>query len=311
MIVLVKDIKEANCITHSGTLHADEVFATAFLDLYLKDIKVCRTTEIAYEDIDKNAIIYDIGRGEFDHHQQDAKKRDNGTTYSSFGLLWQKYGRSYLEQENIENIEDVFLAIDKDFIEGIDADDNGIFPKIEADYRVKTISNIIKLFNPGYSSQEDENIQFMKAVTIAREILLQEIKTIIGKIKAKYKVIENLKNTAGNILILDEYMPYEETLLLNDLERKIYFVIFPSNRGGYNIKTVPKSNEDKTFRKEFPLEWASLINEELEKITGIPGSRFCHTSRFLLSCDTLETAYQLIDKALSSEINNINKNIDL
>lgn len=311
MIVLVKDIKEANCITHSGTMHADEVFATAFLDLYLKDIKVCRTTEIPYKDIDSNAIIYDIGRGEFDHHQQDAKKRDNQITYSSFGLLWQKFGKKYLEEENIPNIEDVFLGVDKDFIEAIDADDNGIFPKIEADYKVKTVSNIIKLFNPGYDSNEDESTQFMKAVTIAREILIQEIKSVVGKVKAKYKVIETIKNTKGNILILDEYMPYEESLLLNDPEQRIYFVIFPSNRGGYNIKTVPKSAEDKTFRKEFPLEWASLINEELEKVTGVPGSRFCHTSRFLLSCDTLETAYKLIDKALSSEINNINKNIDL
>ena len=33
MITLVKDIKDANCITHSGTMHADEIFATAFLEL--------------------------------------------------------------------------------------------------------------------------------------------------------------------------------------------------------------------------------------------------------------------------------------
>ena len=57
MIVLVKDIKEANCITHSGTFHADEVFATAFLDLYLKDIKVHRTTELNYERLNPHTII--------------------------------------------------------------------------------------------------------------------------------------------------------------------------------------------------------------------------------------------------------------
>ena len=31
---LVNSIEEAGYITHSGTMHADEVFATAFLDLY-------------------------------------------------------------------------------------------------------------------------------------------------------------------------------------------------------------------------------------------------------------------------------------
>ena len=39
MITFVKNIEEANCITHSGTFHADDVFATAFLELYLNDIK--------------------------------------------------------------------------------------------------------------------------------------------------------------------------------------------------------------------------------------------------------------------------------
>ena len=59
MILLVKDKKEANCITHSGTMHADEVFATAFLDLLLKDIKVCRTIDITEDDY-KLIIINEI-----------------------------------------------------------------------------------------------------------------------------------------------------------------------------------------------------------------------------------------------------------
>ena len=38
MVILVEDKNKANAITHSGTFHADEVFATAFLDEYLGDI---------------------------------------------------------------------------------------------------------------------------------------------------------------------------------------------------------------------------------------------------------------------------------
>ena len=38
MIKIVNDIKEAKFITHSGVFHADDVFATAFLDLYYKNI---------------------------------------------------------------------------------------------------------------------------------------------------------------------------------------------------------------------------------------------------------------------------------
>ena len=84
---LVKDIYEANCITHSGTMHADDIFSTAFLDLYIGNVKVFRTTNIPL-DIDKNVIVYDLGRGQFDHHQEDALKRDNGITYCGVNPSW-------------------------------------------------------------------------------------------------------------------------------------------------------------------------------------------------------------------------------
>ena len=71
MIQVVKKIDNANCITHSGTMHADEVFATAFLDLYLGDVKVFRTSSINIEEVPKNVFVYDIGRGKYDHHQID------------------------------------------------------------------------------------------------------------------------------------------------------------------------------------------------------------------------------------------------
>ena len=100
-------------------------------------------------------------------------------------------------------------------------------------------------------------------------------------------------------------MPYEETLLQEDKEQKIDFVVFPSNRGGFNVKTIPKSQEDKTYRKEFPLEWAGLVDQEFENVSGVVGARFCHSTRFLLSCDTMDAAMNLIDKALSSEIINV------
>ena len=43
MIRIVDRIEDAKYITHSGTMHADEVFATAFLSLYKRDIDLFRT----------------------------------------------------------------------------------------------------------------------------------------------------------------------------------------------------------------------------------------------------------------------------
>ena len=77
MIKLVNNYKEAKFITHSGVFHADDVFATAFLDLYFSNISVIRLDSVPL-DIDNDVIIYDIGKGKFDHHRKDAIVRENG-----------------------------------------------------------------------------------------------------------------------------------------------------------------------------------------------------------------------------------------
>lgn len=295
---LVKDIYEANCITHSGTMHTDDIFSTAFLDLYLGNIKVFRTTDVP-SDISEDVIVYDIGRGKFDHHQEDALKRDTGITYCSFGLLWKEFGRDFLTKRGIDNVEDVFNTFDKDLIEAIDADDNGVFPKIEASYKVKTLSEVFKLFNPGYKSGQKENDQFKKAVTFAKVIIEEELVSVIGKVIAKEQVLKALEKKENHTLYLDEYMPYEQTVLTTESAADVYFAVYPSNRGGYGIKTIPISQEDHTKRLDFPASWAGLVDEELENVSGIKGLRFCHSTRFLATCDSLETAKLVIEKTLN------------
>lgn len=295
MVRVVNDINEANCITHSGTMHADEVFATAFLDLYLEDVKVFRASRI--DNYTGDALIYDVGRGKFDHHQLDALKRDNGITYSSIGLLWREFGRDFLKKYDFDNVEEIFVGVDKDLIEGIDADDNGMFPKIESNCKVKTLPNIIKIFNPSFDSGETESEQFIKAVKLAKMIFEEEIVYINGKVISDKKVTEIINNSdiSKGYLYLDEYFPYEDAILNHPDGDKILFVAFPSNRGGYAIKTVAKSSEDKTARRLFPEEWAGLQDSELENISGIPGLRFCHTGRFIVNCTSLDTMYKVLD----------------
>ncbi|HIR49044.1 MAG TPA: MYG1 family protein [Candidatus Faecimonas gallistercoris] len=298
---LVTDIKEAKYITHNGTMHADEVFATAFLDLYKKDIKVIRVSELDRTKIKKGTIIYDIGRKKFDHHQENAKVRENGIKYSSLGLLFKEYGKKYLKQENIKDIDEVFLGMEKELIEAIDAIDNGMFPEITASYKVKTISDVIKLFNPSYGSNQKEEEQFIKAVELAKQIWQETLYNVIGKVQAKKIVEGKLKTNDKEYLELEEYLPYEETILKSDQGQNIKFVMYPSNRGGYGIKTIRKSLEDKTDRQSFPEPWAGLEKKQLEEVTGIKDVEFCHIGRFLMTCKTKEAAYQVLEYLLQNK----------
>ena len=296
---LVTDIKEAKYITHSGTMHTDEVFATAFLDLLKKDITLIRVPQVEIDKIEKDVLVYDIGRGKYDHHQDDAKTRENGIKYSSFGLLFQEFGKEYLKQLKIEDIEEVFNTIDKELVEGIDAVDNGVFPEINANFKVKTLDDIIKACNPSFGSNQDENEQFIKAVGIAKIIFQEIIHNIVGKVKAKKIILQKLKVTEKDYLELEEYIPYEETIIKNEEGNHILFALYPSNRGGWGIKTIKKSAEDKTDRLSFPENWAGLENQELEKITGIKDVTFCHSGRFLMTCKTKEAAYKVLEKVLN------------
>lgn len=300
---LVTDVKDAKYITHSGTMHTDEVFATAFLDLYKKDVTIIRLPQIENKEIQDDVLIFDIGRGKYDHHQEDAATRENGIKYSSFGLLFRDFGKEYLKQQNIENIDEVFTTVDKELVEGIDAVDNGVFPEINAPFKIKTLDDIIKACNPSFGSNQDENEQFIKAVELAKIIFQEVLYNTIGKVKAKKIVLEKLKHTTKDYLELEEYIPYEETVLKNEEGNHILFALYPSNRGGWGIKTIKKSVEDKTDRLQFPESWAGLENKELEERTGIKDVIFCHTGRFLMTCKTKEAAYKVLEKMLKENVN--------
>ena len=85
----------ANGFTHAGKFHADDVFATALLQIIRPDIRITRGFVVP-DDFD--GIVYDIGFGMFDHHQEPREYRANGIPYAAFGLLWRVLGPGLLLQ---------------------------------------------------------------------------------------------------------------------------------------------------------------------------------------------------------------------
>ena len=85
-ITLTTDINTANAITHGGIFHADEVFGTIILSKVMDNIVLARTFKVP-EDIADDVIVYDIGGGDFDHHQLGGNgTRADGIPYASCGL---------------------------------------------------------------------------------------------------------------------------------------------------------------------------------------------------------------------------------
>lgn len=117
-------IQKVICATHSGRFHPDDVVAYAILRLVYQDnLQLIRTRDIRL--LDKADIVFDVGNiynpklHKYDHHQNDPSlKRDNGSPYSSAGLVWKHFGRKIAS-------EDIQQKIDLILIEPIDLGDNG------------------------------------------------------------------------------------------------------------------------------------------------------------------------------------------
>ena len=98
----------ANGFTHAGKFHADDVFATALLQILRPDIKITRGFTVP-DDFD--GIVYDIGFGMFDHHQEPREYRANGVPYAAFGLLWRVLGPGLVGERQARLIDENFMSI--------------------------------------------------------------------------------------------------------------------------------------------------------------------------------------------------------
>lgn len=301
-VKITKNIKEANLVTHSTTFHPDDVFSTMFLSKIIKNPIVCRTNNP--KEANEDAIVYDIGFGKFDHHGPDAKRRVKpDIPYCSFGLLWEEYGRSYLESIKPVDVEKLWSNIDKKLVMQIDAIDNGYFPEIKSQYYLTDLDKIIDLFNRAWNEEVDNDDEFMIAVSVAEIIFDRLVLKENARLAANIKVEEGIEKSKDNILYLEEHLPYEEALWhsTNPKANDIKVIILPSERGGYNIKPRTVSETSKDLAYHFSKEFLGLHDEELREVSKIPTARFVHSSGFLACANTLEDAYLLAENAIKNK----------
>ncbi len=287
---LSEQIKQNNAtaFTHSGKFHADDVFSSALL-LYLNpEIRIIRGNKVP-EDFD--GIVFDIGRGRYDHHQKDSRIRENGIPYAAFGLLWEELGVEILGEELAQKF-------DESFVQPLDNNDNT--------GEKNELATLIGNFNPTWDAQGGNDEAFFQAVSVAGMILENKFERYLGNERADKRVEEILEEhqkailsgekskEEARILILPEFVPCQKRLSETD----IAFVIFPSNRGGYCIQPQ-KKEYSLNYKCSFPVEWLGLENEELAAATGLPSAGFCHKGGFLMTTGTLEDAVKACEISLA------------
>jgi uncharacterized UPF0160 family protein len=285
--------------THNGKFHADEVMATAILK-EIFDIEVVRSRD---PDVLKDLeIIYDIGEGEFDHHQMDKRYRDNGIPYAACGLIWERFGRDVIRMyDNTlsqENLEYMFHEMDDILIKGIDAADNGI-RTTKTIVPTLNITAIISKFNPSWDSRLDEENSFNEAVELASSVFKNVLRQKFSVVYAEEYVRNAYKNrSVPELLVLDKPYPWNELLYQIDEEKQIVYVISPDH-DQYIIQTVRRSDGGYGDVKPLPLSWAGKRDEELCAVTGTDDAVFCHADRFIAGARSLDSIMKMAEIALA------------
>ncbi len=280
--------------THNGNFHADDVFSIAALKNIYPAFKLIRTRNL--ELINKADIVIDVG-GEynsdaerFDHHQRGgAGERENGIPYSSFGLIWQKYGL-----EICQGNQEVANAVDAGLVSTIDAVDCG---HVEGVSKGISLSQTISMFNPTWQEEGDFDRCFDEAVDFASRILTRFIASANGGISAKEIVANAIDNAKDpRVIVLEKYTPWKRTV--HALSAEALFMIYPSQSGQWRIQTVPVELGSFDDRKSLPKEWAGLSDQALKDVTGIDDAMFCHNGLFIAGAESFASTMKMAAMAL-------------
>ncbi|KIJ68421.1 hypothetical protein HYDPIDRAFT_24703 [Hydnomerulius pinastri MD-312] len=319
--------------THNGTFHCDEALAVFLLRLTevyrgadlkrSRDPAVLDTCDIV---VDVGAI-YDEAKQRFDHHQrgfQEVFGYGFTTKLSSAGLIYKHFGKEIIaSQTGVEpdnaKVDILWLKLYKEFIEAIDAIDNGISQYSSQDqpkYRNRTdLSSRVGWLNPPWNEPADAQAvdsRFAKASQLTGEEFLGRLKYYANAwLPARDIVLAGLStrqnaDPSGKVIIFEHFAPWKEHLFELEVEQGIagealpFYVIYPDELGGnWRIQAVPASPESFESRKALPEKWRGLRDDELSSVSGVDGCIFVHASGFIGGNKTKEGALSLARLALT------------
>jgi len=286
--------------THDGTFHADEVTACAILLLfdYIDEDKIRRTRDHAVLEtcdfVCDVGGIYDPKRRLFDHHQVNYQG-----SLSSAGMILQ-YLRDIdrLSQQEYE-------FFNHSLVMGVDAHDNGKDLQIPG---ICTYSHIIASFTP--IKQDVDNATLDKAFHTALDFSKNYLKRIWEKHLFNHsclQIVAAAMKQGGDCLMFDQNIPWIESFFeLDGVHHPATFVIMPSDNH-WKLRGIPPSYEQRMkVRVPLPEEWAGLLDEEIKRVTGIPGAIFCHKGRFISVWETKEDALKALQLVKAMQKNKVN-----
>ncbi|XP_010919324.1 MYG1 protein C694.04c [Elaeis guineensis] len=317
--------------THNGSFHCDEALGCFMIRLTNKfsGAEIVRTRDPQILDTLDVVLdvggVYDPSKDRYDHHQKGFNEvfgHGFVTKLSSAGLVYRHYGKEIIAKElqldeGHQDVEHLYLAVYKSFIEAVDAIDNGI-NQYESDQPPKYVNNThlssrvgrlnLDWMDPDQSS-EKENAAFQQAMMLAGSEFLESVRFHVRSwLPARSIVIECLESRknvdpSGEIMVLNRFCPWKLHLFELEQELKIdppiKYVLYQDDRSkNWRVQAVAVSPDKFESRRPLPLPWRGLRDDDLSKESGIPGCVFVHMSGFIGGNQTYEGALDMARAAL-------------
>ncbi|KAL4187525.1 hypothetical protein AMTRI_Chr09g19420 [Amborella trichopoda] len=317
--------------THNGSFHCDEALGCFMIRLTDKfaDAEVVRSRD--HQVLDALDVVLDVGgvydpsRDRYDHHQKGFNEvlgHGFTTKLSSAGLVYKHYGMEIIAkelqlEEGHPDVQRLFLAIYKSFMEAIDAIDNGI-NQYDTDQPPKYVNNThlssrvgrlnLDWTDPDQSSQK-ENEAFQHAMELAGGELMENVRfharswlparsIVMDCLAARHEI-----DSSGEIMVLKKFCPWKLHLFELEEEMKIEppikYVLYEDERSKkWRVQAVAIAPDRFESRRPLPSSWRGLRDSELSNESGIPGCVFVHMSGFIGGNDTYEGALAMAKAAL-------------
>jgi uncharacterized UPF0160 family protein len=299
-------------VTHSGGFHADELLSSVILTRLFPRANVIRSRAPEWITPGSDRIIYDVGGAYdpdariFDHHQRGAPLRDDGQPFSSFGLIWRRFGRDYLNALSIPalDIDPLHDGFDRDFVLPVDLMDNGALSPSSAGVLSKlTLPVLLETLKPVFddSGPGADDRAFHEALSIARSFVEAVIRQSAAKLRAHAIVLQAIAAAGDNrILELPMGMPFRPAIVKAGADH-LLFVVHPRETD-WCITGIRRSSDGFELRADLPATWAGLTGTDLAMATGVADATFCHNGRFIAAARTRDAALGLAKTAVAQAL---------
>lgn len=315
--------------THSGKFHADDVWGVAVLDLVFPDCELVRTRDP--QKIREADFAVDVGgiwdpqSGRFDHHQKGFDgARQSGVIYASAGLVWKEHGARCVAkiaetragyEISAEQAQQIAYAIDGDLVQYLDMSDTGAARNAPGGYG---LSAVISGFNPTWIDEQEAGDaaaaealrlkQFRRAMEFIIDIVANAVTYRVGSMRAVEQVRQSERLEDGKLLFLKNGALPWASVVRNEMPNVVFVVSYHSDEQRYMLRTVPATTDTFEARKDLPVAWAGLRDEELAVVTGVPDAVFCHNNLFIAAARSYEGILKMARAALDANAKTVEQN---